>query len=44
MNTLLEDLLDTSKIDEGRYTITPQKLDVRHIFEEAQSLLAPTGP
>ncbi|MGE8451122.1 MAG: ATP-binding protein [Pseudomonadales bacterium] len=41
MNTLLEDLLDTSKIDEGRYTITPQKLDVGHIFEEAQSLLAP---
>src|SRR5690606_16079632 len=41
MNTLLQDLLDTSKIDEGRYTITPQKLDVGHIFEEAQSLLAP---
>lgn len=41
MNTLLEDLLDTSKIDEGRYAITPQKLDVGHIFEEAQSLLAP---
>ena len=41
MNTLLEDLLDTSKIDAGRYTITPQPLEVGHIFEEAQSLLTP---
>lgn len=41
MNTLLEDLLDTSKIDAGRYSITPQKLDVSQIFEEAQALLAP---
>ncbi len=41
MNTLLEDLLDTSKIDAGRYTIKPQKLDVGLMFEEAQSLLAP---
>jgi light-regulated signal transduction histidine kinase (bacteriophytochrome) len=41
MNTLLEDLLDTSKIDAGRYTITRQKLDVGQMFEEAQSLLAP---
>jgi signal transduction histidine kinase len=41
MNTLLEDLLDTSKIDAGRYSITPQKLDVGQMFEEAQALLAP---
>nr|BFD44348.1 ATP-binding protein [Pseudomonas sp. FFPRI_1] len=41
MNTLLEDLLDTSKIEAGRYQITPQLLDVSQIFEEAYSLLAP---
>ncbi|TDK52192.1 ATP-binding protein [Pseudomonas moraviensis] len=41
INTLLEDLLDTSKIDAGRYSITPQPLDVGHIFEEAQALLLP---
>ncbi|WP_339447117.1 ATP-binding protein [Pseudomonas sp. EA_5y_Pfl2_R50] len=41
MNTLLEDLLDTSKIDAGRYIIIPQKLDVSQMFEEAQALLAP---
>lgn len=41
MNTLLEDLLDTSKIDAGRYVITPQRLEVGDIFEEAHSLLAP---
>ncbi|HWH85349.1 MAG TPA: ATP-binding protein [Pseudomonas sp.] len=41
MNTLLEDLLDTSKIDAGRYSITPQPLDVGLIFEEAQALLLP---
>ncbi|WP_460120006.1 ATP-binding protein [Pseudomonas sp. H3_G09] len=41
MNTLLEDLLDTSKIDAGRYSITPQALEVGLIFEEAQALLSP---
>ncbi|MGY2258228.1 ATP-binding protein [Pseudomonas sp. SDO55104_S430] len=41
MNTLLEDLLDTSKIDAGRYIIKPRKLDVAQMFEEAQTLLAP---
>lgn len=41
MNVLLEDLLDTSKIEAGRYTITPQPLEVSQIFEEAYSLLAP---
>lgn len=41
MNTLLEDLLDTSKIDAGRYSITPQTLEVGLIFEEAQALLSP---
>ncbi|WP_439852725.1 ATP-binding protein [Pseudomonas syringae] len=41
MNVLLEDLLDTSKIEAGRYTITPQPLEVSQIFEEAYTLLAP---
>ncbi len=41
MNTLLEDLLDTSKIDAGRYSITPQRIAVEEMFEEADSLLSP---
>lgn len=41
MTNLLEDLLDTSKIEAGRYSITPQPLDVSQIFEEGYSLLAP---
>ncbi|WP_434579490.1 GAF domain-containing protein [Pseudomonas sp. Z5-35] len=41
MNALLEDLLDTSRIDAGRYTIHPQPMDVSQIFEDACSLLTP---
>ena len=41
MSVLLDDLLDTSKIEAGRYTISPQPLDVTQMFEEALSLLAP---
>ncbi|TKK26781.1 histidine kinase [Pseudomonas sp. CFBP13528] len=41
MNVLLEDLLDTSKIDAGRYVVKPVALDVSQMFEEAYSLLAP---
>jgi signal transduction histidine kinase len=41
MNVLLEDLLDTSKIDAGRYMVKPVALDVGQMFEEAYSLLAP---
>ncbi|WP_308852293.1 ATP-binding protein [Pseudomonas entomophila] len=41
MNALLDDLLDTSKIEAGRYVITPAALDVTQILEEAQTLLSP---
>ncbi|KRP61923.1 ATP-binding protein [Pseudomonas trivialis] len=41
MNVLLEDLLDTSKIEAGRYVVKPVPLDVSQMFEEAYSLLAP---
>jgi len=41
MNALLDDLLDTSKIEAGRYVITPTALDVTQILEEAQTLLSP---
>ncbi|MGX5793730.1 ATP-binding protein [Pseudomonas sp. E2-15] len=41
MNVLLEDLLDTSKIEAGRYVVKPVVLDVNQMFEEAYALLAP---
>ena len=41
MNVLLEDLLDTSKIEAGRYVVKPVALDVSQLFEEAYSLLVP---
>lgn len=43
MSNLLEDLLDTSKIEAGRYSIAPRELEVSQIFEEADSLLLPTA-
>lgn len=41
MNVLLDDLLDTSRIEAGRYTIVAKPLNVSQIFEEAHTLLAP---
>jgi chemotaxis family two-component system sensor kinase Cph1 len=41
MNVLLEDLLDTSKIEAGRYVVRPVALDVSQMFEEAYALLSP---
>jgi chemotaxis family two-component system sensor kinase Cph1 len=41
MTNLLEDLLDTSKIEAGRYLIAPHPLEVSQLFEDAWSLLMP---
>ena len=41
MTTLLEDLLDTSKIEAGRYLIASQPLELSQFFEDAWTLLAP---
>jgi chemotaxis family two-component system sensor kinase Cph1 len=41
MARLLEDLLDTSKIEAGRYSIDIQPLDVGQFFEDTWSLLSP---
>lgn len=41
MTRLLEDLLDTSKIEAGRYSIDVQPLDVSQFFEDTWSLLSP---
>jgi len=41
MTNLLEDLLDTSKIEAGRYSVSPQPLELTQFFEDAWSLLAP---
>jgi light-regulated signal transduction histidine kinase (bacteriophytochrome) len=41
MTSLVDDLLDTSKIEAGRYSISPQPMDLTQFFEDAWSLLAP---
>ncbi|MEN4750845.1 ATP-binding protein [Pseudomonas sp. Ps21-P2] len=41
MSSLLEDLLDTSKIEAGRYFIDAERLEVSQLFEDAWSLLTP---
>jgi len=41
MTNLLEDLLDTSKIEAGRYSIEPQALEISQFFEDAWTLLTP---
>ncbi|MFY1663067.1 ATP-binding protein [Pseudomonas sp. Pseu.R1] len=41
MTTLLEDLLDTSKIEAGRYLIDAQTLELSQFFEDAWTLLTP---
>jgi len=41
MTTLLEDLLDTSKIEAGRYSIDPQPVDLNQFFDDAWALMVP---
>jgi light-regulated signal transduction histidine kinase (bacteriophytochrome) len=41
MTNLMEDLLDTAKIEAGRYSIAPQVLEISQLFEDAWSLLTP---
>ncbi|SEQ11874.1 Bacteriophytochrome (light-regulated signal transduction histidine kinase) [Pseudomonas sp. NFACC02] len=41
MTRLMEDLLDTSTIEAGRYSISPQALEISQLFEDAWSLLTP---
>lgn len=41
MTSLMEDLLDTAKIEAGRYSIVPQALEISQLFEDAWSLLTP---
>lgn len=41
MTNLLEDLLDTAKIEAGRYSIAPQAVEISQLFEDAWSLLTP---
>ena len=41
MTRLLEDLLDTSKIEAGRYSIDAQPLEISQLFDDAWSLLTP---
>ncbi|RAU39921.1 MULTISPECIES: ATP-binding protein [unclassified Pseudomonas] len=41
MTSLLEDLLDTSKIEAGRYLIDAQPLELSQFFEDAWTLLTP---
>lgn len=39
MNSLLEDLLDTARIEAGRYQLTCQPVNVTHLLEETCNLL-----
>jgi len=41
MNTLLDDLLDTSKIEAGRYSVSLQNTDVGMMLEQTCAILAP---
>jgi PAS domain S-box-containing protein len=43
MNRLLQDLLDISQMDVGRFSVTPEEVDAASLIEETHTLFAPVA-